>query len=134
MLAARPHAATGTFNISNGEPLTVHDLLTRTFGALNREGALRPRPLSPAHPRRCREQGRVLHRVAASRACSAIRSRLADSQTLDITAARNHLGYEPRVSIDEGLTRYAAWLRGEAHPLAAIASAAAATPAYGGTA
>ena len=36
---------------------------------------------------------------------------LAYSQTLDISAARRELGYEPKVSIDEGLRRYADWLR-----------------------
>lgn len=34
---------------------------------------------------------------------------LAFSQTLDITAIRRDLGYEPRVSIDEGLRRHAQW-------------------------
>ena len=135
MLAARPHAATGTFNISNGEPLTVHDLLTRTFGALNREVRFAHVPyrlldLAAA----ASEQGARLLGGREPRLLRYTLGVMAYSQTLDITAARNHLGYEPRVSIDEGLTRYAAWLRGEAHPLAAIASAAAATPAYGGTA
>jgi nucleoside-diphosphate-sugar epimerase len=34
------------------------------------------------------------------------------SQTLDITAARRELGYAPRVSIAEGIERFAQWYRG----------------------
>jgi nucleoside-diphosphate-sugar epimerase len=36
---------------------------------------------------------------------------LAKSQTLDITAAREQLGYVPKVSIDEGLAHFVAWWR-----------------------
>jgi nucleoside-diphosphate-sugar epimerase len=34
---------------------------------------------------------------------------LAYSQTLDITAATHELGYQPRVSIDNGLDIFARW-------------------------
>ena len=36
---------------------------------------------------------------------------LAYSMTLDISDARQKLGYTPSVSVDEGLKRYAAWWR-----------------------
>ncbi len=36
---------------------------------------------------------------------------LATAHWFDISAARRELGYEPRVSVDEGLDRLAAWLR-----------------------
>jgi nucleoside-diphosphate-sugar epimerase len=36
---------------------------------------------------------------------------LAFSQTLDNNALRNDLGYQPEVSISEGIRRHAAWWR-----------------------
>jgi nucleoside-diphosphate-sugar epimerase len=36
---------------------------------------------------------------------------LAFSQTLDISALRNDLGYQPKVSISEGIRRHAVWWR-----------------------
>jgi nucleoside-diphosphate-sugar epimerase len=34
---------------------------------------------------------------------------IALSQTLDISAARRELGYEPRISVAEGIERFARW-------------------------
>ena len=34
---------------------------------------------------------------------------IAQSTTLDITASRNSLGYQPGVGMDEGLSRFAQW-------------------------
>ena len=36
-------------------------------------------------------------------------SLLAKSMTLDISAARRDLGYQPRISVDEGLDRFVDW-------------------------
>jgi nucleoside-diphosphate-sugar epimerase len=38
---------------------------------------------------------------------------LATAHWFDPTAARRDLGYEPRVSLDEGFERLRVWLRGE---------------------
>lgn len=38
---------------------------------------------------------------------------LAKSMTLDITKAKQELGYAPKVSIDEGIDRFASWWRGQ---------------------
>jgi len=34
---------------------------------------------------------------------------MSNSTTLDITAAKNELGYKPRVSIDEGVDLFLKW-------------------------
>jgi nucleoside-diphosphate-sugar epimerase len=34
---------------------------------------------------------------------------LAKNQTLDITAAREELGYQPRISVEQGLEIFARW-------------------------
>jgi nucleoside-diphosphate-sugar epimerase len=107
-----PASAEGqAFNITNGDPITVRDLLTRLFGALGIHARLVALP-------------RALVNIAAraSEALAALRpgkpepritrygaGLLSYSQTLCIDAARNQLGYAPAVSIDDGLQRYAAW-------------------------
>ncbi len=118
LLCDRPDAPSGIFNITNGEPLAVHDLLGRVFRALGRDVALRPAPYS------------ILASVASllevtarafgqTREPPLLRYPLAlmrYSQTLDISAARSALGYRPRISIDQGLERYARWLATGAVP------------------
>jgi nucleoside-diphosphate-sugar epimerase len=104
-------APSGTFNITNGEPIAIQDLLGRVFRALSLNVKLVPAPY------------RVLSSVASGWEFAA---RVLDlktepkllrytlglmnySQTLNISAAREKLGYTPNVSIDEGLKRFAAW-------------------------
>jgi nucleoside-diphosphate-sugar epimerase len=36
-------------------------------------------------------------------------SMMANSTTLDISAARNELGYQPKVSVEEGVSRFLKW-------------------------
>jgi nucleoside-diphosphate-sugar epimerase len=99
------------FNITNGEPMQVRDLLQRLFDALN----IKPRLV--AVPRWV-----VLALAGVSEQMAKLRpgqpeprltrygvGLLAWSQTLAIDAARQELGYAPQVSIDEGLARYARW-------------------------
>lgn len=97
------------YNISNGEPVRVRALLQRLFSLLDLDVRLLSIPRT------------VLHALAAV-AEQAARVRpgrpephltrygvgvLAYSQTLDITRAQRELGYAPRVSIDDGLERFA---------------------------
>ncbi len=101
------------FNISNGEPMAVRELLARLFDAAGMtvrpvylprtaalvlgamaEAAARLRPGSP-EPRLTRYGVGVL----------------GYSQTLDISKAQRVLGYRPRVSVDEGIRRFAHWWR-----------------------
>ena len=100
------------FNLSNGEPMPVRELLQELFDALR----MRVRPLylsrglalalgtaaeSMAHLIPSRPEPRL------SRYGVGI---LGYSQTLDITHARRVLGYRPRVSVSEGIQRFAqAW-------------------------
>ena len=104
------------FNITNGEPLPVRELLRRLFDALNLNVRMVPIPRRAA--------------LALGAAAEAIARRRAGqpeprlsrygvgilgfSQTLDITAARRQLGYTPNVSVDEGIARFARWWRSDA--------------------
>jgi len=111
LLCDRSKAPSGAFNITNGEPVSVRDLLARLFEALNLDVKLVPAPYS------------LLYAIAGGWELAARTFDLENeprilryslglmnySQTLDITAARTQLHYHPAVSIDEGLKRFARW-------------------------
>lgn len=100
-----------SFNITNGEPVQVRELVTRLFSLLGmpvrqvsvpRRVALMSARLSelvarmrPGQP----EPGVTLYGIGL----------LAYTQTLSLEAARGMLGYVPHVSLQTGLERYAQW-------------------------
>jgi nucleoside-diphosphate-sugar epimerase len=101
------------YNITNGEPMEVRELLERLFAALRVRVRFVPLPQSVAYG-----MARLSEAVASLRPIGAEPrltrygiALLAHSLTLDITAARERLGYEPRVSVEEGFQRCAAWWR-----------------------
>lgn len=112
-LTARRSALGRPYNITNGEPTELRLLLPRLFAALGEplrslelpwsvamaaagtlEALSRLRPGQPEPP---------LTRFAVAS--------IGLSQTLDISAARRELGYAPRVSIEEGILRFARWYK-----------------------
>jgi len=96
-----------TYNVSGGEPVKVRDIIVRAAEAAGVAARFRPVPvllalgaarlaeslarLSPAQP----EPVITAYGVGV----------LAFSQTLDLSAARNDLGYRPRIGFAEGLQR-----------------------------
>lgn len=102
------------YNVSNGTPIRLCDLLE----LISRSFALPFHTLKIPHS--------LLHTLAhGMELASLIRGGqseplltrysagvLAFSQTLDITAIQRDLGYTPRVSIEEGIKRHAAWYKG----------------------
>ncbi len=103
------------FNVTNGEPIQVRDLLGRLVAALDLRVRFISMPRAIALALAC-----VSERYAALRG-SQREPRLTSygvgllgySQTLSIEAARRQLGYTPVVSINEGLERYARWWRAQ---------------------
>jgi nucleoside-diphosphate-sugar epimerase len=99
----------GAYNLTNGEPIRVRDLLTRLFDALDLR--VRTIPVSRgiavamagiseriANWRKDRpEPGLTRYGVGV----------IGYSQTLDIGRARRELGYSPQVSIVEGIAGFA---------------------------
>jgi nucleoside-diphosphate-sugar epimerase len=99
------------FNITNGEPMRVRELLQHLFNALDLNVKMIPLPrivavalggafetvanMLPGHPEP------PLSRYGAGV--------LGFSQTLDISAARQQFGYVPSVSVVEGISRFAQW-------------------------
>jgi nucleoside-diphosphate-sugar epimerase len=100
--------------ISNGEPWPLWDLVDRILQA----GGLPPvrRTISP---RLAYGLGwlielaaTVLRLEAEPRMTRFVARELATAHWFDLSAARRDLGYEPRVGVEEGLRRLAAWLAG----------------------
>lgn len=107
-----PASATGqAYNITNGEPVRLWEVVSRVCHALG---------LPPPRGRLPRPAGMVLG-AALEMFHAALRPNiepkltrytvqvLSCTMTLDITRARRQLGYEPLVSVDEGLTHFIDW-------------------------
>ncbi|MBC8163667.1 MAG: NAD-dependent epimerase/dehydratase family protein [Roseiflexaceae bacterium] len=100
-----PRAVGNTYTITNGEHVRLWDVIFELLQALGLSTQLRRIPLALALV----AAGAMELRAAASgqeplltRYTAAI---LARTQTYDITAARRDLGYNPRVSVAEGVAR-----------------------------
>jgi nucleoside-diphosphate-sugar epimerase len=108
-------AAGKAYFISNGEPVDLWEFINRVLG----EAGLPPvaRTMSAW---KARLVGRVLEwlyrtfRLPGEPPMTRfVANQLSTSHWYDITAARRDLGYEPRVSIEEGLRRLGEKLRGD---------------------
>ena len=103
----------GVYNITNGESLPLWDLVEEVCGRLELS---RPRRRLPYRFVWLVAFGlEILHRLQPSRGEPIMTrygvSLLGRSLTLDISAARRDLGYEPTVSVAEGTDRFIAWWR-----------------------
>ncbi len=104
--------AVSIYNVSNGEPRELLDVLSvmaREFGL-----PLRTRKVPWALVELFAHALEFSARVGSGREPSLTRYSagvLAFSQTLDISALRDELGWRPTVSIDEGIRRHANWWR-----------------------
>jgi nucleoside-diphosphate-sugar epimerase len=97
-----PRAAGGVWMVSDGEDLSTPALVRRMARAMDRRARLLAVPLRVL---------RVCARMAGRRAELA---RLCESLTVDTSRTRADLNWQPRVSVDEGLRRTAAWYLAEA--------------------
>ena len=100
------------YNVSNGEPRELLDLLNRMaheFGLPLRTRKV-PWPLVEVVARGLEIAARLGggNEPPLTRYSAGV---LAFSQTLDLSALRNELGWRPLVSIDEGIRRHANWWR-----------------------
>ena len=88
-----PAAANETFLVSDGEDLSTPDLIRRMARAMDRPARLLPVPKS------------VLMAVASMLGKRDMAQRLCGSLQVDISKSRTLLGWNPPVSVDEGLRR-----------------------------
>ncbi|MNL15750.1 hypothetical protein D3C87_1367600 [compost metagenome] len=108
---ARPEALGRKYNVTNGEPVRLHEMLEKLFRRLEMPYRPRPVPYAVAYG-----LAGAMELVSATLlgGKEPLLTRysvgvLAKSQTLDISAAREMLGYAPRVSVEEGLEAFVAW-------------------------
>ena len=99
------------FNITNGQPIQVRDLAGRLFRALGIQTRFVsiPRAVVLALANISERVAMLRPGQPEPRLTRYGVGLLAFSQTLSIEAARQGLRYQPRVSIDEGIERYARW-------------------------
>ncbi len=91
-----PAAANQTFLVSDGEDLSTSELLRRTAQALGRTIRLLPLPTG------------AMRAVAKALGRGDLAQRLLGSQQVDISKTRSLLGWNPVVSVEEGLRPTAA--------------------------
>jgi nucleoside-diphosphate-sugar epimerase len=101
------------FNISNDAPVTVQTLLQKSLDALDLTATWLPVPvwLARALARFGEARARRDPAFKEPRITEYAIGLLAYGQTLDITAAKDILGYRPVVTLDEGLASLKDWWR-----------------------
>ncbi|HLA62861.1 MAG TPA: NAD-dependent epimerase/dehydratase family protein [Rhodothermales bacterium] len=101
------------FNVTNGEPVRLWDFVSRVLTALGMEPPTKHVPYRVAYAAAAALE--AVARLRPGRPAPTLTrysvALLALSQTLDLTAARERLGYTPAVSLDDGLERTVAALR-----------------------
>ncbi|MEZ5124897.1 MAG: NAD-dependent epimerase/dehydratase family protein [Thermoleophilia bacterium] len=119
-LLHNPAAHGRAYFISNGEPVNLWDLIDRIMAVADLPPVRRavPAPLAIG-------VGTVIERTHASlrlrgepQLTRFLAEELATSHWFDISAARRELGYDPSVSIDEGLAHLGVWLQSSASGVA----------------
>jgi nucleoside-diphosphate-sugar epimerase len=106
-----PAAALGRiYNISNGEPVQLNHILPRLFNKLNVPMRAKSIPYRTAYAiAAAMEVIAKLHRNGKEPMLTRYTvGILGRSQTLNISAARELLGYAPKISVDAGLDAFAA--------------------------
>ena len=117
-LETNPRAAGRPFFISQGEPMALSEIIDGILAAAGLPPLTRSVPQGVAW-----SAGAILEAAYAvlrlkgePRMTRFVARELATAHWFDITAARTELGYEPAISITEGLHRLEAWLQERAAP------------------
>jgi len=111
-----PQDALGlAYNITNGEPALLKDVLAELFSALGIPLRTRviPYPVAYGAAALMEVSHRLLPVLGEPPLTRYSTTVLARNQTLDISLAREKLGYAPRIPLAEGLQRFAEWWRTE---------------------
>ena len=117
-LETNPRVAGRPFFISQGEPVALWEMVDAILAAAGLP------PLTGSVPRVVAWSGGALLEAAYAmlglkgepRMTRFVARELSTSHWFDITAARTELGYEPAISIQEGLQRLEVWFREGAAP------------------
>ena len=109
-------AAGQAYFISNGEPMANGEIIAKLLRASGEQPRIRavPYPLALAVAAAVEGLWRLTRRGDDPPLSRFVVNHLATAHWFDLTAARRDLGYEPEVSIDEGLGRLSAAAGGSA--------------------
>jgi nucleoside-diphosphate-sugar epimerase len=99
VLLTHPEAPGRVWMASDGEDVSTPELIRRLARAMNRHARLIPVPVG------------LLMAVGGAVGRRAEVLRLCGSLTVDLSSARDLLGWSPPTSLDEGLERTVAWYR-----------------------
>ncbi len=112
-LAPRSPVAGKAYFISQGEPIPLWDLVNRILLAAGIDPVTRSIPAGLAYT-----AGRIFELIYAifqpreePPLTRFVARELTTAHWFDISAARRDLGYEPKISLEEGLERLTIWLR-----------------------
>ncbi|TCS96857.1 NAD-dependent epimerase/dehydratase family protein [Hazenella coriacea] len=101
------------YNITNGEPMLLIELLEKVFAQLDQP--MRTKKISFPTAYRLASMLEFLAKTIGFGKEPTLTKYtvglLGMSQTLDISAAKTELGYQPRISIEEGLEEFIRWWR-----------------------
>lgn len=108
-----PNLKRRVFNLSNGEPMQIATLLEKLFFAMGQDVKLRNIPFGPTHAttRLIEAACLALRRKSEPKLLPYPVALMRYSQTLDITAAKEELGYQPTTTVDLGLEKFALWFK-----------------------
>ena len=112
-LESNPRAAGRPFFISQGEPIALWEVVDGILAAAGLPPLTRSVPQAVAWSAGAILEGAygLLRLEGEPRMTRFVARELATTHWFDITAARTELGYEPAISITEGLHRLEAWFR-----------------------
>lgn len=101
------------YNVSNGEPMTLAELIARLQSVLKLPVRTRPIPywLLDAAARTAELHARLTSRQDEPLLTRYSAGTLAFSQTLNLDSIRSELHYQPQVAIEQGMALYADWLQ-----------------------
>ena len=110
-LEADSGACNQTYNITNGEPIELSSFLSKLFANLNLKFKPKYIPFSLGYSgaKLLESLYRNLFKKSEPPLTCYTVGLFSFSQTLNITKARNLLGYTPNISVEEGANRYAQW-------------------------
>lgn len=112
--ALAPAEALGlTYNLTNDEPVRLIAAVRRLFELLDKPLRIRKLAYPVAHALGSSMEGLARVTGKEPRLTRSTVGLLSFSQTLDINRAKELLGYQPAVRMDEGLQRFAVWWREE---------------------
>ncbi|MFC7687341.1 NAD-dependent epimerase/dehydratase family protein [Ureibacillus sp. GCM10028918] len=103
------------YNITNGEPMYLNNILERVFTMLGQP--MKKREMKYEKILRVasilEKTYRLFHIKKEPIITPYTVTVLAHSQTLNIDAAKTELGYNPRISVEEGINKFAEWWKAQ---------------------